>query len=132
MAYSESYIVKMERTTLNWVLEGLENGNGVKPNPYNIQTCSAIRNYIFETTITPPEALEAEESPTALDKLLLQASTREERALVRLIGKLLDSAWRFTTRKALRGELRRNFIANGFTKNAYYIAFRSLEQKVNL
>lgn len=72
---------------------------------------------------SPPQILEASEAPSAFENLLASAVTPDERRWAELADALLDEAWRFGTGKALRGELRRLWLAEGRSKHSYYKAF---------
>ncbi len=79
--------------------------------------------------LTPPETVEAVETPTAFESMLAAATTADERAMLKLIDKLLDESWRFSTGKALRSELRRMWSAGGRSTPRYYTAFHALAER---
>lgn len=81
---------------------------------------------------TPPEALQRKETATMFERLLRDAVTPEEHALIVLLDDLVDEAWRFETGKGLRGELRRMFTAMGFSERRFYAAFHGIEKRVCL
>ena len=78
---------------------------------------------------TPPDALEAAETPSAFEALLEGAMSKDERRMAKLIDALMDEAWRFDTGKALRGELRRMWNACGMSTPRFYTAFHALKAR---
>lgn len=105
--YSMSYMKRMEITGMQFAIENLE---------------AAIT--------TPPEQLEILEEGTFFENLLKEAVTPEEQLLLKLVDSLVDKAQEFTTRKGLRGELRKMFTSRGFSKEKYYMAFHAIESRI--
>lgn len=83
-----------------------------------------------DTRPQPPVALQMAEEGTLLEQLLRGALTEDERELLYLIDALVDEAWRLSTGKALRGELRRAFTSHGRSKRRFYTAFYGIEKRV--
>ena len=82
-----------------------------------------------DTRPQPPLALQIAEEGNLLEQLLREAVTPEERELLCLIDDLIDEAWRLPTGKALRGELRRTFLSQGYSKRHFYVAFYNIEKR---
>ena len=93
-------------------------------NRYEVSKSNAV-----DTAPTPPRQLELAETDTAFEALLKGAITNDERALIKLIDTLFDSAWNFGTGKALRGELRRLWTKNGRSVPRFYAAFHALKER---
>lgn len=83
-----------------------------------------------DTRPQPPVALQMAEEGTLLERLLREAVTEDERELLYLIDALVDEAWRLSTGKALRGELRRAFTSQGRSERRFYTAFYGIEKRV--
>ena len=83
-----------------------------------------------DTRPQPPVALQLAEEGTLLEQLLREAVTPEERELLCLIDDLIDEAWRLPTGKALRGELRKAFTSQGYSKRRFYMTFHNIEKRV--
>lgn len=81
---------------------------------------------------TPPESVELAEEGSLLERLLREAVTPEEHTLLCLLDELADEMWRLKTGKALRSELRRLFMGQGFSKRRFYAAFHRIEKRVCL
>ena len=65
-----------------------------------------------------------------LERLLREAVTPEEHVLLLLIDELVDEGWRLPTGKALRGELRRMFLSQGYSTRRFYVAFHNIEERI--
>jgi len=79
---------------------------------------------------SPPELVAQFEEGTVLEQLLRGALTEDERELLCLIDALVDEAWRLSTGKALRGELRRAFTSHGRSERRFYTAFYGIKKRV--
>jgi len=79
---------------------------------------------------SPPELVAQFEEGTVLEQLLRGALTEDERELLYLIDALVDEAWRLSTGKALRGELRRAFTSHGRSERRFYTAFYGIKKRV--
>jgi len=79
---------------------------------------------------SPPELVAQFEEGTVLEQLLRGALTEDERELLCLIDALVDEAWRLSTGKALRGELRRAFTSQGRSERRFYTAFYGIKKRV--
>jgi hypothetical protein len=86
-----------------------------------------------DTRPQPPLAVQiAEEGTPAeqlLARLLREAVTPEEHVLLLLLDELVDEEWRLPTGKALRGELRRTFLSQGYSTRRFYVAFHNIEKR---
>ena len=82
-----------------------------------------------DTRPQPPLTVQIAEEGTMLERLLREAVTPEEHVLLTLIDELVDEAWRLPTGKALRGELRRTFLSQGYSKRHFYVAFHNIEKR---
>jgi hypothetical protein len=78
---------------------------------------------------TPPETLEIVEGDSVIERLLCEAVTPDEHVLLLLIDELVDEEWRLPTGRALRGELRRTFLSQGYSKRHFYVAFHNIEKR---
>lgn len=83
----------------------------------------------FDTHSRPPEVLEVRERVGAIERLLSVATTPDERRLIELIDTVIDQAWRLDTGKALRGELRHLWRAEGRTEWGFYKAFHAVQHR---
>ena len=121
--YSDTYVRYKEVTMLDPMLDA-ETTRVPSPRFTVLHTDGAAP--------TPPEALQRKEAVSMLESLLREAVTPEEHTLLGLIDELVDSAWKFDTGKALRGELRRGFTAMGFSERRFYAAFHGIEKRMCL
>lgn len=134
--YSETYMRQMEQTGLTAIIEAAARyGDGLQNERLSACRKPSCKGRTLELAADhsvplPPEALERAEEGTAFDAILRQATSADERVLMRLIGGLLDDVWRFGTGKELRGELRRRFVSNGCSTRRFYTAFHGIERLV--
>ena len=112
--YSETYINQMEITSMSHMISiARDKGH------------------------TPREALERKEEGTLLDRLLREAVTPEEHALMGLIDGLIDELLDTDTRqresgRTMRTRLRKAFTAMGFSERCFYAAFHGIEKRIVL
>ena len=111
--YAESWMRRREVRGLN--MENLK----------EMQRCGTK----YQGALTPPEILEAQEEGTRIMSMLHNAVTEDERRLIRLLDRLVDRAWMFTTGKGLRGELRKMWKRRGMSEWRFYMAFNAVEQR---
>ena len=82
-----------------------------------------------DTRPQPPLTVQIAEEGTMLERLLREAVTPEEHVLLTLIDELVDEAWRLPTGRAMRGELRRTFLSQGYSTRRFYVAFHNIEKR---
>ena len=122
--YAESTMKRRETLGMTEILHNAE-----KVTVENISLRPELALAVDHSVPSPAEALEIAETPTAFEAMLGAAVTADERRMVKMLDKLMDTAWRFDTGKSLRGELRRMWNARGMSTPRFYTAFHALKQR---
>lgn len=77
---------------------------------------------------TPPQVLEAKETPGPLARLIIGSTTKDERVLLSFVAKLCDQPDSMArSGKALRGELRRLWLWHCGSRRRFYAAFYAVQ-----
>ena len=105
MAYAESWIKRKETTNMEITIE-----NAISYDP------------------TPPEVLIKQENDTILNRMAQDLTTENELKMIKLIDELFDSAWKFTSGRALRSKLRQMFQEDGSAEKLYYKTFYAIKE----